>query len=68
MTIHKCDICGKEMGVWIDVKTSINSTRNETNVANLLPLVVAREYCPDCTKKLFKIQPDAVNVTDIWLK
>jgi hypothetical protein len=60
MTIHKCDSCGKEISVWINVKTSIGATRNETNVYPLFPLVIEREYCPDCAKMIFNVESNAV--------
>ena len=57
MVIHKCDSCGKEMGVWIKVNTTIDATRNETNVGYLAPFITSREYCVECAKEIFKISP-----------
>lgn len=62
MVIHKCDSCGKEMGVWITVHTSIGATRNETNVGYLTPFITTREYCVECAKEIFKISPNCILV------
>lgn len=60
MTIHKCDSCGNEMGVWINVNTTIGATRNETNVSYLTPFITSREYCVECAKEKFNISPAAI--------
>ena len=52
MTVHKCDICGKEIGVWISLKSTIGATYNETNVANLLDFVNDYDLCIGCAEKL----------------
>ena len=62
MTVHKCDSCGKEMGVWINANMSIGATRNETNVGYLAPFVTSREYCIECAKEIFKISPNCLMI------
>ena len=57
MTVHKCDSCGKEMGVWITANMTIGATRHETNVSYLTPFITSREYCVECAKEKFKISP-----------
>ena len=53
MTVHKCDICGEEVGVWIDIATYIGSKYDTTNVANLTDFVGRRfEVCTNCAEKL----------------
>ena len=52
MIVHKCDICGSELGVWIKVATSIEATYDGTNVSNLLNLLGNYDICTDCAAKL----------------
>ena len=51
MTVHKCDICGKEMGVWLDIKMTIGGSYPETNVADFLNLQGHTELCKECCIK-----------------
>ena len=48
MTIHKCDICGKEMGVWFKAVLTVEASRPETNVADIIHLQGTTEICKDC--------------------
>lgn len=48
MTIHKCDICGKEMGVWFKVVLTVEASRPETNIADIIHLQGTTEICKDC--------------------
>ena len=49
MIVHKCDICGKEMGVWFKVVLTVEASRPETNVADILHLQEGTtEICKDC--------------------
>ena len=47
MIIHKCDICGKEMGVWFKVVLTVETLRPETNVADIIHLQGTTEICKD---------------------
>lgn len=53
MIIHKCDKCGKEMGAWLEVSTTVNASNLYTNVFDLQVLAVSREFCKDCYTKIF---------------
>ena len=48
MTIHKCDICGKEMGVWFKAVLTVEASRPEANVADIIHLQGMTEVCKDC--------------------
>lgn len=48
MVVHKCDICKKEVGVWLHVKVEICSKSSETNIYDLLPLQGERDICKNC--------------------
>lgn len=48
MIVHKCDICKKEMGVWIEVNIDIGAKGPNVNVADLLQLRGTKEICKDC--------------------
>ena len=48
MIIHKCDCCGKEMTVWVDITNKIEATDDRINVANLLQYQGHLEVCPEC--------------------
>ena len=48
MIIHKCDICGKEMGVWFKVALTVECSRPEINVADIIHLQGTTEICKDC--------------------
>ena len=48
MVIHKCDICGKEMSVWFKVVLTVEASRPEINVADIINLQGTTEICKDC--------------------
>lgn len=48
MTIHKCDICGKEMGVWFKIVLTVETLRPEINVADIIDLQGTTEIYKDC--------------------
>ena len=51
MIVHKCDICGKEIGVWFSITVNIGASRPETNVADLVGYQGTIELCKDCFPK-----------------
>ena len=52
MTIHKCDLCGKEVAVWFRVTARIDSTNQVTNVYDLLKYQGIYDICGKCFKSL----------------
>ena len=52
MTIHRCDLCGKEVGVWFSIIVRIDSTNPTTNVYDLLKYQGSYEICSKCFKSL----------------
>ena len=52
MTIHRCDLCGKEVGVWFSIFAKIDSTNPATNVYDLLKYQGTYEICGTCFKSL----------------
>jgi len=55
MVVHKCDICGKEMGAWLKVSTFIEVDNNRSlDVSNLSPLSGSFEMCGDCFGSLIR--------------
>ena len=48
MTVHKCDICGKEMDVWLKSVLTVEAARPEINVADIIHLQGTIEICKDC--------------------
>ena len=53
MVVHGGDICGKEMGVWFNVIVSVDASRPETNVADLVGYQRINEICKECFLKKF---------------
>ena len=51
MTIHKCDMCGKEMSVWFKVLIRIDANDDLINVGQYLHLCGEKEICTECAKK-----------------
>ena len=54
MTIHKCDICKKEIYNWLTIRINVNAAFPECNVANLLQYVNKIDICESCFNKLQK--------------
>ena len=52
MTIHRCDLCGKEVGVWFSIFAKIDSTNPATNVYDLLKYQGTYGICGTCFKSL----------------
>ena len=52
MTIHRCDLCGKEVGVWFSIFAKIDSTNPATNVYDLLKYQGSYDICSKCFKSL----------------
>ena len=53
MTVFKCDICKKEITVWMNVNISVGGTNHLINVADMLQYQGYREMCLDCFKKFY---------------
>lgn len=54
MVIHKCDICGKELGVWLNVNIEPNAALVFSNVGHLIEYSGEYEICEDCFENLLK--------------
>lgn len=55
MTIHKCDICNKEVKAWLNVSTYIDIGKNYSeDVSDLAPYSGSYEICKDCFQKLMR--------------
>ena len=56
MIIHKCDSCGKEINVFIAVKTTIGGKEGYEyiNVGNMLHLKRNFELCKDCAEEMLE--------------
>lgn len=53
MIKHFCNICGKEIGVWLEVETTIEASHPLTNVASMIKYKVNDLHiCEDCCKKI----------------
>ena len=50
MTIHRCDLCGKEVGVQFSITVKIDSTNPATNVYDLLKYQGIYDICGKCFK------------------
>lgn len=48
MTIHKCDICGQEIGAWFEVDVGIGAKNPNINIAELLRNRGKYEICQSC--------------------
>ncbi len=48
MVIHKCDICNKEMAVWLKIDIDIESRYAQASIAELLPFKGTIELCKKC--------------------
>lgn len=54
MVIHQCDICGKEIGVWLSVSVEPNAAFVLSNVGHLVEYSGEYEICEECFKNLLK--------------
>lgn len=52
MTIHKCDICNRDMGKWLKITVDAESKHIFTNVSDLLGRIGRYDICPACFDKL----------------
>ena len=52
MTIHRCDLCGKEVCVWFSITAKIDSTNQAINVYDLLKYQGSYDICSKCFKSL----------------
>ena len=54
MIRYFCNICGKEMGVWLEVRTSIGASHPLNNVSNMIEYnrYDNLQICEDCCKKI----------------
>lgn len=65
MVIHQCDICGKEIGVWIRVSVEPNAAFVLSNVGHLIKYSGEYEICEECFENLLKkIKTEKGNVDD----
>ena len=48
MTIHKCDICKKEMYSWLTIYINVDAAYPECNIANLLQYINKIDICESC--------------------
>lgn len=55
MTVHKCDICKKEMKTWVWIHIG---TTADDELRDMVPFSGMKELCYDCANK----------VNDIWRK
>ena len=54
MTIHKCDVCGKEVTSWLNLEVSVQAKDSNTNVGDILHYDRAYlDMCKDCFEKTF---------------
>ena len=54
MVIHKCDICGKELGVWLSVSIKPNAALVFSNVGHLIKYSGEYEICEKCFMNLYE--------------
>lgn len=52
MTIHRCDLCGKEVGVWFSIFAKIESNNKLTNIYDLQRYQGTYDICSKCFKSL----------------
>jgi len=54
MIIHRCDRCGEEIKVWVEVETMICTAPGYEyiNVSDMLPLKINNELCKNCAKEV----------------
>ena len=52
MLVHKCDSCGKEIVLWMNIKTVVGSYDKLINIADLLNYQGEVELCKECFYKL----------------
>ena len=52
MTIHRCDLCGKEVGVWFSIFAKIESNNKLTNIYDLQRYQGTYDICGKCFKSL----------------
>lgn len=54
MYICKCDICGKEISTWIQVKIEPHAIESYLNIAPLLQYQSLNSYCTECYELIHK--------------
>ena len=54
MVIHQCDICGKEIGVWLSVSVKPDTPFVLSNVGHLIEYSGEYEICEECFENLLK--------------
>ena len=54
MLIRKCDCCGQEINVYVQVQTTICVTNDYTNVSDMLHLQKKLDLCKSCAEKVFE--------------
>ena len=50
MTIHRCDLCGKEVAIWFSITVKIDSIDQAINVYDLLKYQGNYDICGKCFK------------------
>lgn len=55
MTTHKCDMCGKEITVFLRTRTDIQADNPLANVGNLLRYPSCHDFCPECYDKIVEM-------------
>jgi len=50
MTIHRCDLCGKEVGAWFSITANIDAINQIMNVYDLLKYQGSYDICEECFK------------------
>lgn len=71
MIIRKCDRCGKEVNVFIEVQTAIGAAEGYeyVNVSNMLHLKRNFELCKDCAEEMLEFilgKKEKVNIERLW--
>lgn len=54
MIIRKCDCCGQEINVFVQVQTTIHATNDYVNVSDMLHLQKKLDLCKSCAEKVFE--------------
>ena len=52
MLIRKCDICGKELSIWLDVKVTPGACDPRANVYDLFAFAGDKQICEKCATRL----------------
>lgn len=53
MTVYKCDICKKEITIWMNVNICVGGTNQLMNVSDLLQYQGSYQMCISCFKKFY---------------